>query len=156
MYTGIHLWCNFKFDADSFEPWQYILLQVLYVIMLFFDIYLKPFKTWKKIVNDANEWIHWIIPRVISRWSWAYGNLQMLCNPIGSFRILYIYTYPFSSCFSCSVNIIYYLTHRLLGSWHFEFEERKKIHHPAKKLFFSHEYFNSKSLYRYFIHVFQL
>lgn len=152
MYTGIHLWCNFKFDADSFEPWQYILLQVLYVIMLFFDIYLKPFKTWKKIVNDANEWIHWIIPRVISRWFWAYGNLQMLCNPIGSFRIYtYIYTYPFSSCFSCSVNIIYYLTHRLLGSWHFEFEERKKIHHPTKKLFFSHEYFNSKSLYRYFI-----
>lgn len=127
-----------------------------------FDIYLKPFKTWKKIVNDANEWIHWIIPRVISRWSWAYGNLQMLCNPIGSFRIYtYIYTYPFSSCFSCSVNIIYYLTHRLLGSWHFEFEERKKIHHRQPKNYFSHMnisiqnlytdilYFNYKNLYNF-------
>lgn len=80
-----------------------------------------------------------------------YGNLQMICNPIGSLRInTYMYTYPFSSCLYCSVNTIYYLTHLLLRGWHFEFEEIKKIHNPTEKLSLSHEYFNSKSLYIYF------
>lgn len=80
-----------------------------------------------------------------------YGNLQMICNPIGSLRInTYMYTYPFSSCLYCSVNTIYYLIHLLLRGWHFEFEEIMKIHNPTEKLSLSHEYFNSKSLYIYF------